>query len=181
MARCCGAGAGAGVAFRPVRRAGTIRLVSVIAVGSGVMVGAATAQETATPDYGSMFVKASKQSVQATLGARCHPDMTGSGNCVEVAYPLKTTGTLKLRPGTTVTLLFRADAGNVTWRAARIDGRGQEKATAIGTAKLVTRRTKRRWQITLPKNLSRSSDLLGFDVQYPNAYSSFEVGLKVTG
>ncbi len=181
MARCRRAGDGSGVASAAVRRSETFRLVTVIAVGCGAVAGAAAAQETATPDYRALFLKASKQSVQATLGARCHPDQSGSGNCVEAAYPLKTTGTLKLKPGTTVTLLFRADAGNVTWRAARIDGRGQEQATATGVAKLVTRRTKRRWQITLPKRLSKSSDLLGFDVQYPNAYSSFEVGLKVTG
>jgi hypothetical protein len=92
---------------------------------------------------------------------------------------LKTTGTLKLRRGAEVTLIFRGDAGNVTWRAARIDGRGQEKLTASGVAALVTKKSKRRWRITLPKNVSLTSDLLGFDVQYPNAYSSFEVGLKV--
>ncbi|MCW3010883.1 MAG: hypothetical protein JWO90_1287 [Solirubrobacterales bacterium] len=144
-------------------------------VGSGAM-----AQETATPDYRFMVLKASKQSVQATLGAYCHPNSTAAENCSVVPrYPLKTTGTLRLRRGTTVTMLFRADAGNVTWRAARIDGRGREQLTATGVAKLVTTKSKRRWKLTLPKRLSRSTDLLGFDVQYPNAYSSFEVGLRV--
>lgn len=150
------------------------------AVGCGLVVQGAAAQQTAVPDYRAMFIKAQKQSVQATLGAYCHPDDTSPANCsAGPPYPLKTTGTLKLKRGADVTLLFRADAGNVTWRAARIDGRGQEKITASGVATLVTTKTKRRWKIKLPKKVSLSSDLLGFDVQYPNAYSSFEVGLKV--
>lgn len=150
------------------------------ALGCGLVVQAAAAQQTAVPDYRAMFLKAEKQSVQATLGAYCHPNDTTPGNCsAGPAYPLKTTGALKLRRGADVTLLFRADAGNVTWRAARIDGRGQERLTASGVAKLVTTRSKRRWRIKLPKKVSLSSDLLGFDVQYANAYSSFEVGLKL--
>lgn len=151
------------------------------AVGLATLgVSAAGAQETATPDYRSMFLKASGQSVQATLGAFCHANDTSPENCaVTPKYPLKTTGTLKLKQGTKVTLLFKADAGEIGWRAARIDGRGNEVITAVGQAKLITRKTKRRWQITLPDKLARSSDLLGFDVTYPNSYSSFEVGLKV--
>ncbi len=146
----------------------------------GLVVQAAAAQSAAAPDYRAMFVKSGKQFTQATLGAFCHPASADPANCGKgPSYPLKTTGTLKLRRGAEVTLLFRGDAGNVTWRAARIDGRGQEKLTASGVASLVTRKSKRRWRITLPKNVSLTTDLLGFDVQYPNAYSSFEVGLKV--
>lgn len=162
-----------------MKRAGKIRLGSAVAVGCGLAVQAAGAQETRTPDYRFMLLKSQKQAVQATLGNHCHPDAANSGKCVEVDYPLKTNAVLKLRPGTTVTLLFRADAGDVKWRAARIDGRRQERLTATGEAKLASRKTKRRWIITLPKRLSRSTDLLGFDVVYPNAYSSFEVGAKV--
>ena len=163
-----------------MRRARRIRLGVATALGCGLVVQAAVAQPAAAPDYRSMFVKAGKQSVQATLGAYCHPADGSAGNCSKgPSYPLKTTGKVTLKRGAGVTLLFRANAGNVTWRAARIDGRGQEKITASGVAELVTRKSKRRWKIMLPKNVSVSSALLGFDVQYPNAYSSFEVGLKV--
>ncbi|MDQ3631705.1 MAG: hypothetical protein M3417_10645 [Actinomycetota bacterium] len=163
-----------------MRRARRIRLGVATALGCGLVMQAAVAQPAAAPDYRVMFVKSGKQSVQATLGAYCHPADPDPANCSKgPSYPLKTTGRLTLKRGAKVTLLFRGNAGDVTWRAARIDGRGQEKLTASGVAGLVTKRSKRRWQITLPKNVSLSSDLLGFDVQYPNAYSSFEVGLKV--
>lgn len=130
------------------------------------------------PDYKTMIVKARRQSVQATLGTHCVPTADGNGDCSEATYPLKTTGVLKVHRGDSVTLLFAAAVGDVRWRAARIDGRGEEQLTATGIAKVVTK-TKKRWKISIPKNLRRSSKLLGFDVRSPNAYASFEVGLVV--
>lgn len=148
---------------------------------AGALLGAgavAPAAAQAPPDYAVMVVKVGKQSVQATQGTSCQPAPDGTQSCTESTYPLKTTGVLTLTRGGEATLLLKAAAGYVRWRAARIDGTGQEQLVAYGEAKVVTK-TKKRWRVRLPKDLRRSTRLLGFDVVYPNAYSSFEVGAKV--
>jgi hypothetical protein len=132
---------------------------------------------TPTPDLSQMFVVSGGKTVGATLGAYCHP--TGCPDPRTFSYPLKGTGSITARAGSTITLLFKAPVRDLDFRAARIDGRGQEVLTTTGGGKHVTK-TRRRWRITLPRTLSRTTDLLGFDVVYSNtAYSSFEVGLKV--
>jgi len=136
------------------------------------------------PDFTRMIVKVGNKSVQATVGTRCVPDARGKGACTDAVYPLKTTGSVTLRPGGEAELLLGAAAGDISWRAARIDGAGKEKilrfggTPVTGEAKRVTK-TGKRWRITLPKTLSRSTDLLGFSVVYPNANAAFEVGAKV--
>lgn len=130
------------------------------------------------PDYTKLIVKDGKKSVQAKLGDHCIPtpskiDCQGGSN-----YPLTTSPDITLRPNGTVELLFGAKAGYVAWRAARVDGHGDEVIAASGEAKVVTR-TKKRWRIVLPKNLSRSIKVLGLSVQYANGFSSFEVGARV--
>jgi hypothetical protein len=124
-----------------------------------------------------MVLVAGKKSVQATLGANCrpNPDGTPGGPCVDSKYPLKTSGNVTLHGGDTVTLLLGAPAGYVGWRAARIDGAGKEQITAVGEGKPATK-TQKRWRLILPQKLSTRTKLLGFDVYYRNAYSSFEVG-----
>lgn len=154
------------------------RITTTLALGAAAGIAAPLAFAASTPDYTKLIVKSGKKSVQATLGTHCVPTPDGAGSCGESTYPLKTTGTVTVSRGSEVTLLFAAPVGDVRWRAARINSAGQEVATATGVAKLVTK-TKKRWRVTLPKNLKRSSKLLGFDVQSPNAYASFEVGLKV--
>ncbi len=147
---------------------------SVLAV-TGVGAGAAT-----KADYKKLIVVSGKKSTAATLGTRCHPGQNGTaGDCTEAKYPLKTTGTVALRAGERVTLLLGAPATDVRWRAARIDGTGKEQLIDVGGAFPATK-TQRRWRVHLPKKMSRRIKLLGFDVVYKNAYSSFEIGARVS-
>ena len=143
----------------------------------------ALAQTTATPsaqDYRTMIVQSYKQKAPATVGYNCVPKPDGDGGeCTEdVKYPLKFANTVTIRPNGEVTVLTKVPATFVRWRAARIDGKGEEVITALGEAKRVTK-TAKRWRLTLPKKLNRSTDLLGFDVQHENAYASFEIGTKI--
>ena len=95
------------------------------AVLTAIVVPLAFAQSV--PDYRTLIAQVRKQSVQATLGARCVPTPQGP-DCPQTVppYPLKTTGTLKqLKGGDEVTLLFKAKVGDVTWRTARINGFGK--------------------------------------------------------
>ncbi len=140
---------------------------------SGVVAGAALP----THDYKKLIVKSGKKAAAATLGIRCHPD-----DCPSEAnhkYPLRTTGTVPLRAGETVTLLLGAPATDVRWRVARIDGLGKEQLIDVGVAFPATK-TQKRWRARMPKKLSKRVKILGFDVMYKQAYSSFEVGAKVT-
>jgi len=138
----------------------------------------AFAQDKA-PDYRTMIVQSYKQKAPATLGYNCVPSADGTGGeCTEATYPLKFTNTVTIRPNGEVTLLLRAQADYVRWRTARIDGRGEEVITAQGEARSITK-TRRRWRIKLPKRISPSTDLMGFDVQSTKHYSSFEIGAKV--
>lgn len=160
-----------------MRRGATLALSTFACLGilGGPIAGA---QETKPPDYSRMVVKAGKKSAEATLGSYCHPDANGSGTCGDAVFPLKTTGTVKIRANGEITLLLGAVAQNVVWRAARINGKNEEVIVAKGSARAVTKSYKR-WRFKLPKRLSKSTDLLGFAVQYPYAFSSFEVGAKV--
>lgn len=150
--------------------------------GAGVLLATAAvalAQEKA-PDYRTLIVQSYKQKAPATLGYNCVPRADGSGGeCTELPeYPLKFTNTVTIRPNGEVTLLLRAPADYVRWRTARIDGRGEEVITAQGEGRAVTK-TRRRWRIELPKRISKSTDLMGFDVQSTLHYSSFEIGAKI--
>lgn len=153
--------------------------------GAGVLlvtaaVGHAQTTQTKPPDYRTLIVQSYKQKAPATLGYNCVPAADGTGGtCSELPkYPLDFKNTVTIRPGGEVTLLTAARASYVNWRAARIDGRGEEVITAKGEAKAVTK-TGKRWRIELPRRMHRSTDLLGFDVIYPNAYASFEIGAKI--
>jgi hypothetical protein len=130
------------------------------------------------PDFTRMIVKVGKKSVQATLGTHCVPTADGGGSCSEADYPLKTTGKVTIKARQHITLLFGAPAGDVSWRAARVTSKGVEVITAKGEARPVTK-TKKRWRLTLPKSMRKSTKLLGFNVNYPNAFASFEVGASV--
>lgn len=150
--------------------------------GAGVMLATAAvalAQEKA-PDYRTMIVQSYKQKAPATLGYNCVPKPDGTGGqCSELPdYPLKFTNTVTIRPGGELTLLLRAPADYVRWRTARVDGKGEEVITAQGEARAVTK-TRRRWRITLPRRISRTTDLMGYDVQSTLHYSSFEIGAKI--
>jgi hypothetical protein len=145
-------------------------MLALAAIGAG----AAT-----TPDYSKMIVVSGKKSAQATLGTRCHPNPDGGeSKCIETTYPLKTTSKVTLRAGERVTLLLGAPATDVRWRGARIDGTGKEQLVTVGAATPITK-TQKRWRIQLPMRMSARTKLLGFDVIYKNAYSSFEVGARV--
>lgn len=131
-------------------------------------------------DYKKLITKVRKQSVQATVGFRCVPTPQGP-DCPneQPKYPLKTTGTLKVKQGDEITLLFGAPVGNVTWWTARVNGLGKEVPTAHGAAKVISKKVKKRWRIILPDNLKRSTKILGVFAESPNAQASFEVGVIV--
>jgi hypothetical protein len=157
------------------------RTTSFLAVAIAAALLAPLAFAASVPDYRILITKLGKQSVAATLGYRCVPTPQGP-DCPttdQPAYPLKTTGTLKVKAGEQITLLFAAPVGDVTWWTARVNGFGKETATAKGVAKIVSKKVKKRWRITLPKNLRKSSKILGVYALSPNAQASFEVGLQV--
>jgi hypothetical protein len=135
----------------------------------------------AVPDYRKLILKTGTQSVAATLGYRCIPTPEGN-DCPSTGQPVppyKTTGTLKVKAGDQITLLFGAPVGDVNWWTARVNGLGKEALTAKGAAKIVSKKVKKRWRITLPKNLRKSSTILAVYAVSPNAQALFEVGLKV--
>lgn len=142
-----------------------------------LIVPAATAQRSA-PDYGTLTVSAQGKKVKAKRGAYCEPQADGQGGrCAAPKYPLAGAPRITVRRGGTLTLELRASAAHLDWRAVRLEG-GKEKPTAVGAAKLV-RGSKRKWQIKLPRGLSRSTKILGFYAEYNNAaYSDFEVAVR---
>lgn len=147
----------------------------------GMLAVPAAVGQQPTRDYTKMVVKSGKKSTQAKLGAFCHPDGNGSGRCTaegEVTYPLKGVATIVGRRGQDITLLIAAPVSHLAWRTSRLDGRGNEVITHIGRGRAVTK-TFKRWRIKLPKDMRTSSRFMAFDVTYPQAYSSFQVGLKV--
>jgi len=152
-----------------------------LAGGAGITLGIAALAHAAekAPDYRTLIVQSYKQKAPATLGYNCVPKADGSGgDCTDATYPLKFTNTVTIRPNGEVTVLLAAPASYLRWRTARIDGKGEEQITGLGEAKRITK-TAKRWRIRLPKRISRSTDLMGFDAVYPNAYSSFEIGVKI--
>lgn len=152
------------------------RSLVVTVMGAGLAAGAPAVAQA--PEYGTMIVKHGKQSVQATLGTNCQPTATGGQECADAKYPLATTGRVTLTRGKEVKLLLKASAGYVRWRAARVTSAGEEVLLTYGEANVVSK-TKRQWRLTVPKDLRKSATILGFDVVYPSAYASFEVGAKV--
>ncbi|MCW2996615.1 MAG: hypothetical protein JWN65_164 [Solirubrobacterales bacterium] len=160
--------------------------LSVTALVAGPAAGA-LADQTAperppVKEYSVAIAKTtkSKQSVQASQGSYCLPAADGNGGtCHTASFPLPDLPTIRVSKGEQITLLFKVPVGYVTWRTARVNSRsGQEIAITTGEGEQVTK-TKKRWRVTLPKNLRKSATILGLFVQYANAYNSFEVGLKV--
>lgn len=153
-------------------------------MAGGLLAAAATGSlagaQTPAPNFKRLIVQAEKKRAPATLGSHCVPFADGTGGeCKQdFVYPLKTSNTLTIRPGGQVTLLLGAPAEFVRWRVARVDGRGEEVITALGEAKSVTR-TGKRWRITLPRSIRRTSKILGIDLQYANGYASFEIGARI--
>jgi hypothetical protein len=132
------------------------------------------------PNYTYMAVVAGKKSVVAAVGTYSVPskaDPTVVTNHKAPSYPLTPRPTLTVSRGQALTLRLKAPSGYITWRAARVSG-GIEHVSTQGEAE-VRSATKRSWRVTLPKNLSRKVTVLGFTVQYLNAYNSYEVGIKV--
>jgi hypothetical protein len=157
------------------------RTTSFLAVALAAAIVTPLAFAATVNDYKKLILKSGKQSVQATVGFRCVPTPQGP-DCPsegQPTYPLKTTGTLKLKRGDEITLLFGAPVGNVTWWAARINGLGKEAPTAHGAAKVISKKVKKRWRIILPKNLKTTTKILGIYAESPNAQASFEVGVQI--
>lgn len=159
-------------------------MLATTAVVAGPASGALAqdAGDQPSPPFTVMIAKTTKsrQSVQAKQGSYCLPNATFTGGiCHTATFPLPDVPVVKVSPGEQVTLLFKAPVGYVTWRTARINSRSKaEVITAQGEGELVTR-TKKRWRITLPKTLRRSSTIVGVNVTYLNAYNSFEFGIAV--
>lgn len=152
------------------------RLVTPVALGTLLFAPVAVAQQS-PPDYTALFASYGKKTVQAKLGGYCHPTADGSGVCGG-EYTRDGMGTITVRRDADLTLLVRHPATSVEWQAMRIDGRGDEQIVAHGSAKAVTR-TLKRWKLRVPRNLTRSTDVLRFNVRYPYAFSSFGVLAKV--
>jgi hypothetical protein len=156
------------------------RTLSLFAVAAIVAIAAPLAFAASVPDYRKLIFKVRTQSVAGTLGFRCVPTPQGA-DCPtdQPKYPLKTTGRLQVKRGDEITLLFGAPVGDVSWWTARVNGVGKEAPTAQGEAIIISKKVKKRWRIVLPKNLKRSSTILGVYAQSPNAQASFEVAIKV--
>lgn len=161
-------------------------LLALTAVAAGPAAGA-LAQDTApadkppVKDLTVMIVKTTKykQSIQASLGSYCLPSDDGTYRCKEIPAPLPNVPRVKVIKGETISLLFKSPVGYVTWRTARVNSKTkQEVLINQGEGDQVTR-TKKRWKITLPKNLRNTATIVGVFAQYVNAYSSFEFGIDV--
>lgn len=171
-------------ATRDRRRVGLVLVLTVFATGP---VAGAMAQATAPADKPPvksltvMIVKTtkSKQSIQATLGSYCLPSDDGTYACKEIPAPLPDVPIVTVRKGETISLLFKSPVGYVTWRTARVNSKShKEVLVSQGEGDPVTK-TRKRWKITLPKNMRKSATIVGVFAQYVNAYSSFEFGIKV--
>jgi hypothetical protein len=132
------------------------------------------------PAYTYMMVKAGKTSVVAPYGtyslpSAANPLVTTSHQAA--SYPLSPLPKLTVSRGQQITLRLKAPSGYITWRAVRVSG-GKERTSTTGEAQVLSS-TKKSWRVTIPKNLSRKVTVLGFLVEYLNAYNSYEVGIKV--
>lgn len=153
--------------------------VVVLTALLGTLIGPLAFAQSTFPDYKKLIARYGKKSIQATVGTYCVPKPDGTGDCQSAeSYPLKTKGRLTVSRGGTITLLFGAPAGDVMWRAARLSKTGREVGTGYGRAVVVTK-TGKRWKIKLPKDLRRSSTIIGIEAQSTNAYASFEFAVKV--
>ena len=144
---------------------------------AGLLIAPAAVAQQAPPDYKSLFVKYGKKTVQAKLGAYCHPNAEGTGVCGG-DFTRDGMAKLTIRQNGEVTLLIKHPATSVEWQASRIDGRGDEQSVGTGNARAVTK-TLKRWRLKVPKNFSRSTDVLRLNVRYPYAFSTFGVATKV--
>jgi len=125
--------------------------------------------------YATAIAKVGKQSVQGTLGAHCFPTADGKGDCADATYPLKTTGTIKVRAKDRLKVILGRGASDVRWRLARVASNGQEVIVHGGVARAKTK-TYRQWEIKLPNTLRKSPTILGIDVTYPNGWSTCDYG-----
>jgi hypothetical protein len=166
------------------RRAALTLTLAAVAAGpaSGALAESTDPSQTPSQPFTVMIVKTTKsrQSVQAKQGSYCLPNQSFTGGiCHTASFPLPDIPVVKVSAGEVVTLLFKVPVGYVTWRTARINSATkQEVITANGEGDQVTK-TKKRWRITLPKKLRKSSTIVGVSVTYANAYNSFEFGIAV--
>lgn len=166
------------------RRAALLLSLTALAAGpaAGALAQTTEPEKPPVPDYTVMIAKTtkSKQAVQGRLGNYCLPLADGSGGACHVAsYPLPAPPVVTVTKGEQVTLLFKVPVGYVSWYVARVNSRTKVEAeVGNGQGEQVTK-TKKRWRLTLPKGLRPSATVLGVFAQYANAYSSFEIGLKV--
>ena len=144
---------------------------------AGLLLAPAAVAQQAPPDYTALFAKYGKKTVQAKLGAYCHPNAQGTGVCGG-DYSRDGMAKLTIRRDADLTLLIKHPATSVEWSAKRIDGRGAEVDVGHGNARAATK-TLKRWKLRVPRNLSRSTDVLRFNVRYPYAFSTFAIETKV--
>jgi hypothetical protein len=157
--------------------------LALAAFGAGPVAGAMAevAGEQPSKPFTVMIVKTTKsrQSVQAKQGSYCLPNETFTGGiCHTATFPLPDVPKVRVSKGEQITLLFKVPVGYVTWRTARLSPTKTEVITGTGEGERVTK-TKKRWRLTLPKNLRKSSTIVGVNVTYVNAYNSFEFGITV--
>jgi hypothetical protein len=167
------------------RRAALTLTLTALAAGpaAGALAdGTSDPAQTPSQPFTVMIAKTTKsrQSVQAKQGSYCLPNANFTGGiCHTATFPLPDVPVVKVSAGEEITLLFKVPVGYVTWRTARLDGPSKrEVITANGEGDQVTK-TKKRWRITLPKKLRKSSTIVGVSVTYANAYNSFEFGISV--
>ncbi|HYF25681.1 MAG TPA: hypothetical protein VD931_08095 [Baekduia sp.] len=156
----------------------TVRLARLAlpgALAAALLAPSAIAQQPG-PDYRSLFVKSGKKTVQAKLGAYCHPNAGPAGECGG-DFSRQGMGAITVRRDGELLLLLRYTASEVEWQAARLTSSGKETGVRTGRAVAKKRTKGKRWVFTLPRNLSKSTKLLRFNVRYPHAFSSFQLGV----
>jgi hypothetical protein len=160
--------------------------LTLLAAIAAVPAAAAIAQTTApakppVPELTVMIAKTtkSKQSVQGKLGNYCLPSADGTATCHTASFPLPDLPKVTVSRGEQITLLFKAPVGYVSFYTARVNSKTKKEVeVGNGEGDQVTK-TKKRWRLTLPKNLTKSATIVGVFVQYVNSYSSYEFGIKV--
>ena len=155
------------------------RIAVVFVVAAAVSAGPLAGAATKPPDYGKLTVAVGKRRAAAMLGTFYHPTADGKVTSHIASYPLSPGSTVTIRSRGRVDLLLGAAASYVTWRAVRIDSEGKEKLTASGEARPAKKKSFKRWRVRLPRGLSKSTTMLGFNIHYPYAFSDFEIRAKV--